>query len=274
MRSLSTRRHDPAVMDRQRLRATFEQVPELYDRARPVYPAVVFDDLVALAGLAEGGRVVEIGCGTGQATVSLAERGLEIVCIELGAGLAAVARRKLAGHPKVEVVNAAFETWEPAHAGFDAAVSFTAFHWIDPDVRYRKVASVLRRYGTLAVFEAPHVLPEGGDPFWTEVQVDYDEVVPDPENRPPPHPDEVGDLGDEIDASGFFRTIAVRRRLWEVTYTADEYVALLGTFSPNLALDPETRQRLFERIHRRIEARPGRTVTKTHLATLNVAGRL
>ena len=74
----------------QLLRTTFEQVPELYDRARPSYPLEVFDDLAALARLAQAARIVEIGCGTGQATLPLAERGYQITCVELGEQLAAV----------------------------------------------------------------------------------------------------------------------------------------------------------------------------------------
>jgi SAM-dependent methyltransferase len=263
-----------AATDRHRLRATFEGVAELYDRARPAYPTEVFDDLVAVTGLGPGARILEIGCGTGQATQALAERGFDVLAVELGSRLAALARKNVATFEKVEIVNAAFETWQPERADFDAAVSFTAFHWIDPEVRFRKVASLLRPGGALAIFEAPQVFPEHGDPFWAEVQEDYEAVVPHPDNRPPPRPDEVADLSAEIDASGCFRTIAVRRRLWEVPYTADEFVALLGTFSPNLALDPDTRRRLFDRIHRRIQSRPGGTVTKTRLAILNVAERL
>src|SRR4051812_4997557 len=99
-------------MEREQLRTTFEQVPELYDRARPAYPEELFDDLGALAGLREGARLLEIGCGTGQATLPLARRGYSVVCVELGAGLAAVAQRKLAQFPQVEVVNANFEAWE------------------------------------------------------------------------------------------------------------------------------------------------------------------
>jgi SAM-dependent methyltransferase len=263
-----------ATADRHRLRATFEGVAELYDRARPRYPAEVFEDFRAVTGLGPGARVVEIGCGTGQATRALAERGFEVVAVELGSRLAALAQDNLAAFDNVEIVNAAFETWQPRQADFDAAASFTAFHWIDPHVRYGRVASLVRRSGALAIFEAPHVLLQDGDPFWAEVQEDYDAVIPHPDNRPPPPPDEVGDLAAEIDGSGYFHTVAVRRRLWQVTYTADEYVALLGTFSPNLALDPETRRRLFDRIRRRIESRPEGTVTKTRLATLNVARRL
>src|SRR5256714_9864166 len=143
-----------------RLRATFEEVPELYDRARPSYPPELFDDLVAYACLARGARVLEIGCGSGQATIPLAERGLEVVCVELGAGLAAVARRKLAGFPRVEVVHAVFEAWEAEEASFDAVVAFTAFHWLDPQGKYANPARLLRPGGTHAVTETAHVQVE------------------------------------------------------------------------------------------------------------------
>ena len=60
--------------DRLELRQTFNQAAERYDRARPTYPPALFDDLARLAGIGPGCRVLEIGCGTGQATVPLAER--------------------------------------------------------------------------------------------------------------------------------------------------------------------------------------------------------
>src|SRR5262249_50211102 len=92
-------------------RATFDQEPERYDGARPGYPDAVFDDLASLAALGPGSRVLELGPGTGQATVALARRGYAVVAVELGAGLAVVAARRLAGFDAVEVVNAAFEDW-------------------------------------------------------------------------------------------------------------------------------------------------------------------
>jgi SAM-dependent methyltransferase len=203
--------------DRQLLRTTFEEVADLYDRARPEYPASLFDDLVTLCGLAGGGRILEIGCGTGQATLPLARRGLEIVCVELGERLAELARRKLAPFPAVEVVNASFETWEPREAAFDAVVAFTAFHWIEPAVRYEKASRLLREDGSLAVVMTHTVLPDDGDPFWAEVQKDYDAVVPSDENRPPLHPHEVEDLSSELEESGYFQNVAVRRHHWDVT---------------------------------------------------------
>ena len=262
------------MAERHRLRATFEEVPELYERARPGYPAELFDELAALGGLGAGSRVLEIGCGTGQATRPLAERGLQIVCVELGASLAAVARRNLAGFSNVEVVNAVFEEWEAEEASFDAVVAFTAFHWVDPEVKYEKPARLLRPGGALAVVETKHVVPEGSDRFWVDVQEDYDAVLPSRENRPPGRPEDVGDLRAELAETGLFTRIEARRYLADVTYSAEEYVGVLGTYSPNVAMDPARRERLFDLIRRRIEAQPSRTVRKTYLFTLNLARRV
>src|SRR5712672_4842587 len=90
------------------LRAGFDTAAEDYQRTRPVCPPELFDDLIDRAGLKAGDRVIEIGCGTGQATVPLAQRGLTVTAIELGGELAAVARRRLAGFPAAEVVTSAF----------------------------------------------------------------------------------------------------------------------------------------------------------------------
>ena len=58
---------------RERRRATFDQAADLYDRARPGYPPALFEDLAELTGVGAGSRVLEIGPGTAQATLPLAE---------------------------------------------------------------------------------------------------------------------------------------------------------------------------------------------------------
>lgn len=116
-------------------RVAFNQVPELYDRARPGYTEAVFDDLSRRTGITPGFRVLEIGCGTRQATIPLAERGCHGTAVELGPDTAAFATHKLARHPHVQVVNAAFETWPLPDEPFDMVLAATAFHWIDPAIR-------------------------------------------------------------------------------------------------------------------------------------------
>jgi len=46
------------------LRTTFERAAESYQRARPDYPDELFDDLVGLAEVRPGARLLEIGCAT------------------------------------------------------------------------------------------------------------------------------------------------------------------------------------------------------------------
>lgn len=280
---------------REVLRATFEQVPELYQRARPSYPPQIFDDLVALAQLRDCARILEIGCGTGQATVPLAQRGFAVTCVELGERLAAAARRNVAAFANVDVVNANFETWQPDQTqqpgdtgaetgGFDAVVAFSSFHWIDAELRYRKSADLLGPQGKLAFVSIAHVLPEDGDSFFVDVQRDYEAVVPDdPATKRdavgPPRPDVIVRLSDdtiirELAESGRFGKPECRSYLFDITYTADEYIALLSTYSGHIALDDETRALLFTRIRNRIEARPQGNVRRSSLALLYVAERL
>jgi SAM-dependent methyltransferase len=257
----------------ERLRATFDSVAERYRAVRPRYPDALIDDLCDLAGLRDGSRVLEIGCGTGQATVALAQRGLEMVCVELGERLSAVARRELRPYPSASVVTAAFEEWVPPRAGFDAVAAFTSLHWVDPAVRYSKPAALLRPGGRLAVVETAHVLPVDSDPFFVAVDDAYVEAGIGGDG-PPPRPDEVADLSGDIAGSGLFHAPEVRRYRWDARYTADEYLAVLDTYSGHMLLEGAVRRRLYDRIRDLIHATPDRSVTKSYLFILHVAARI
>jgi protein-L-isoaspartate O-methyltransferase len=107
------------------LRRTFDTAADLYEAARPSYPNELFDDLVELAELEPGMRLLEIGCATGKATRPLLERGFSIVCVEMGEHLAAQARRNLARLP-VEIDVAPFEAWQAESESFDLVYAATA----------------------------------------------------------------------------------------------------------------------------------------------------
>jgi hypothetical protein len=98
--------------DRRSTGRLFDEVPELYDRVRPPYPDELFADLVAITGVDEGSSVLEVGCGTGQATRSVATLGWSVTAVEPGAGIWALARRRLAGFDQVHVEQSTFEEWD------------------------------------------------------------------------------------------------------------------------------------------------------------------
>jgi cyclopropane fatty-acyl-phospholipid synthase-like methyltransferase len=252
--------------NRHLLRATFDDGADGYDAARPVAAPEVFDDLVELARLAPGSRVLEIGCGTGQATRPLAERGFSILGVELGANLAELARHKLAAYPQVEIVTSSFEDWDPGDELFDAVVSFNAFHWLDPEVRFTKSASVLRRGGSLCVFGSGFVVHDKADPKWLELFA-YETANAGFEPR---HLEDVRDRSEEFTKDGHFSTATRRTYLRDLTFGADEYVALVGTMSAHRALADDVREELFEGMRRRIKEAGG-SVTPTRFDVLYVA---
>lgn len=260
---------------RAELRATFDSAAGIYQRARPEYPAEVYAELIRLTALPPRARLLEIGCATGKATLPLARRGHPITCLEIGAGLAAQARRNLAAFAGVEVIEAAFETWQPAAGtGFDLVFAATAWHWIDPAVRCRRAWELLRPGGHLALWNALHVVPAGGDPFFAEIQEVYDEIG---EGLPPGQawirPGELPGDRAEIEASGLFTGVVTRQFDWEVRYTAEEYIGLLGTFSGHIAMSQWQRDRLYGEIRRRLAGRPDGTVRRHWGCVLQVARR-
>ncbi len=261
-----------AKESRENLRQTFDQVAELYDQARPGYPEQLFDDLFSIGGLKHGASVLEIGCGTGQATIPLARRGSRLVCLELGEHLAAVARRELAEFRQVEVITGAFEAWEPrAGSMFGAVFAATSWHWLDPAVRYAKAARVLTPEGVLAIVSGGHAFPAGFDSFFTEIQECYNAIGERMEQWPPPRPDEVPDEREDIERSELFEDVRVKRYLWAQDYTADQYVDLLNTYSGHRVMDPPKRAALYAKLRRRINARPGGSIHKHYLSILHVA---
>lgn len=261
--------------NRNQLRATFDTAARLYQQSRPDYPEELYDELVRGADLGSGDRLLEIGCATGKATAPLARRGFRITCVEIGAELAAAARQNLAEFPDVEIVEAAFETWRPSPGtAFDLVFAATAWHWIDPAVKYRRAWDVLRPGGHLAVWSATHVFPVGGDPFFRDIQDVYDEIG---EGLPPgsacPRPGEMpGDMA-EMQGSGLFEDVTVRHFDWEIAYGAEAYIRLLDTFSGHIAMDSWKRDRLYGEIRRRLAERPGGRLRRHWGAALQVARR-
>lgn len=260
-------------VDRERLRWMFTQDAELYDRCRPGYPPRLFDDLALHTGLGLGSRVLEIGCGTGQATVPMARLGCRIVAVELGADLAAVAQHNLAGFPGTEIVVAAFEDWQLPAAKFEVVLAATAFHWIDPAVRMVKAADALRPGGVLAVISTHHVAG-GSDTFFVAGQECYRRSGgTTPLRSTLPAAADVPRDSTEFDQSGRFGPVQFHRYEWERTYTTGEYLNLLSTYSTHRILGRGTRQGLFTCLANLIDDEHGGTISKRYLTQMALASR-
>jgi SAM-dependent methyltransferase len=131
---------------------TFGEMAEEYDRVRLGYPAELVDDVLGYLGPSgDGRRALEVGAGTGKATLAFAGRGLAIVALEPDHAMAAVLARHAAGRPGVEIVRSTFEEFQPRER-FGLLLSADAWHWTDPESRWQRAAAAVGPGGVVAVF--------------------------------------------------------------------------------------------------------------------------
>jgi SAM-dependent methyltransferase len=265
--------------DRSQVGGLFDEVPELYERARPGYPEAMFRDLFEIVGLAGSSDVLEVGCGTGQATVSLARHGCNVVAVERGTGMASLARRRLEPYGNAEVETARFEEWHDHGRRFDLLVAAASWHWIDPKVGWRRAQDLLRPGGWMAVL-GNVVVRRPGEPEMYAATADLHELhAPgNPSWGDPPLEDEVRATGDgwgppNHDADRRFGPTIVR---WYPTVQwldGDGVADLLRSTSTYRKLAVDVREPLIDSIAERIRTRMGDRVPRRYLSVLRVGRR-
>jgi SAM-dependent methyltransferase len=256
----------------------FNEVPELYDRVRPAYPDELFADLVAITGMDRRSSVLEVGCGTGQATRSLAALGYSVTAIEPGAGMAALARQRLAAFGNVEVENSTFEEWDDGGRRFDVLVAASAWHWVDPSIGWRRAHDVLCPGGWMALLGNVVVRRPGEPEVYAETADLHEQFSPgNPGWGHPPLEDEVR-MTDEgwglvTGPGGLFGPAIVRWYPAVQWFDGDGFADLLRSTSLYRRLDSRVRDPLLDAIAERIRTQMGDRVSRRYLSVLR-AGRI
>jgi ubiquinone/menaquinone biosynthesis C-methylase UbiE len=257
----------------ERRKESFDEVADAYDAYRTRHPDEVVDALVAATDIRRGSRVLEIACGTGQLSVPLAERGVDLLAVELGPQLAAHAQRRLQPFPNARVVVSSFESWELNSEQFDAVVCANAFHWLDADTRFSKSAAALRPGGSLVLVVTQHV--RGGTVgFFTDAQPAYVKwgLSTDPTFQPP-EPDDLPASFPELDQRAEFQAVERQRLEIPMRRTTESYVGWLSTDSMVNTLDPATRRRFLDDIGDLIRSRYNGTVVRNFVYEVITATR-
>jgi len=249
----------------ERSKDSFDAVAESYDLYRPRPPREVVEAVIAASNLHDGSRGLEIGCGTGQLSAPLAEYGVDLVAVELGGRLAAVARRNLERFPNARVETAAFEDWPLPTQKFDAVLAASAFHWLDPNVRLSKAVEALHPGGFLTILHVHHV--RGGTVgFFANTQRYYTHWgISDDPTFQPPAPDDTPAIYQELDQHPAFGSVERRRFEIPMTYSAASYVGWLTTDSLVNTLDAESRRGFLQDIERMIESKYHGAVTRNYV---------
>lgn len=238
----------------------FGEDAELYERARPGYSASLVDDVLAYLGRggpgARGVRSLEVGAGTGKATVAFAERGVRVRALEPDPAMAAIAERKCAGFPGVRIERTSLEDWVLERRAFDLVFSGQAWHWVRPEVRLPRAAAALVPGGCVAL-------------FWHRMQWAEDDPVRDALGEcyrrlaPALHAAHGGfpsltprkleeDAYRELAASAAFGGVVVHQHPWQAELDAAQFVELLASQSEHRLLPDAERDRLLTGVRRTV----------------------
>ena len=235
---------------------SFDAVADLYAEVRRGYPAALFDDLAALAGLGSEARVLEVGCGAGQATSDLAARATCVVALDPGPALIEQARRRVAASD-VRFVVSRFEEFDPPAGKFDLVVSAQAWHWVDPAVGFAKAATALRPGGRIAIFG--HVPMPPRDPIATAFKEAFDAHAPGVWGAPPPEAGYLpsGPFAQMIVQSGRFGPVTHRRYAWSWRLDPATFGRYLRTNSSYHFLSEAPRFALFDALAQAVRVHGG-----------------
>ena len=235
--------------------AVFDAAALEYDTYRPDYPAEVVRELVSLSNLRSSSRLLEIGCGTGQATVQLASRGYLIDCVDPGRNLVALARRNCKRFSNVSFKIGKFEDIPLDVYSYDLIYSAHAFHWVDPAIRLQKTVRLLAPHGSFALlynYPGRHtdgVLEELGVKIRKETHGklkvwDYG--------------GDVANWTRELKGCGLFKKVRFVKHRWMLDYDAESYAGLFRTYSDFLSLPKALQKRVVKRIEEVINKNGGR----------------
>lgn len=232
--------------------ASFDVFAETYHSVRPGYPAQLYADIRELCGLDSASRLLEIGAGSGIATVELAKFGSKIVAIEPGSHLTAIARKQTEGLENVEILEQTFESFESSDR-FDAILAFTSFHWLKGKDKYQKVLNLLTDAGNLVLVW--NYFFQTDSPVTAAVNRVYHELLSDVY----PGQMNVRRVNEEVFSvltrreqraiqNSLFYPAFMRKYLVEYNYNAETYPKFLNTFPKIVLVDEARRLRFLKRI--------------------------
>lgn len=231
---------------------TFDTVAPIYEKLRPGYVDELYQTIFDYIPIHESSNVIEIGIGSGQATLPVLKTGCKFTAVEYGENFSKLCREKFRDYPNFSVITEKFENVELENEAYDLVFSASAFHWIPEEAGYSKVFSILKSGGAFARF-ANHPYCGKGDPaLMEEIEKLYGMYYYDFYNRkqefPREYTEEQARLGAMVAEKYGFQDIRYALFYRTRTFSAKEYTTLLGTYSDHIAIEEPIRLEFFSKI--------------------------
>lgn len=239
------------------LRMSFNEDEYNYDKYRPEYPEDLFRDIISYSQINSESRLLEIGIGTGQATLPFIKLGSDVTAIELGNKLSLFVAEKYRNYDNFKVMNDDFMHCPVEENSLDLIYCATAFHWLPAEDAYMKIMKSLKRGGTAALFWN-HPFPNRENDISNRAnQRVYNKFKPSNKKQVEFCEDDCRIRVQELLRFGFEK---VEYKLYRRVRTlqTDEYIQLLNTYSDHRALDERTKAQFEDEMRKAIDEAGGR----------------
>lgn len=227
------------------LRKTFNTDEYNYDKSRPDYPKELFEDIFNYVNLSGSSNVLEIGIGTGQATLPFLNKGCNVSAVELGDKLAIYCAQKFLHFNNFNIINSDFIKADLPEKSFDFIYSATAFHWIPKDNGYAKIKSLLKSDGNIALFWNHPFVSNSSDKTNLASMTVYKKYRP---NDKTPVEFDLSKCQEQINELKYYGFTNIKSKVYKRIrrLASDEYISLIKTYSDHNALSEKV-QKSFER---------------------------
>ncbi|MEE3351761.1 MAG: class I SAM-dependent methyltransferase [Saccharofermentanaceae bacterium] len=259
---------------RQELGGTFDTAVSLYEKMRPGYVDELYKAIFDYVSIDENSSVVEVGSGSGQATLPILKTGCSLTAVEYGENFSTLLKDKFKEFSKFKVLTGKFEDVELEKDTYDLVFSATAFHWVPEEIGYPKVYSMLKEGGAFARF-ANRPRNSKNDP---ELAEEIDAIYEEYYNKfygirsgsKTIFTEDTAREISQIPAKYGFTDITYHLFHRERVFTAKEYIQLLGTYSDHIAIEESIRKVFFAKIEDAIH-RHGGSITISDTLDLELA---
>lgn len=275
MKDLRQTIRDYSGKDLEARKSWYSSAVEAYNKLRPRYPEDLMRRVVKVADLSSNSKILEVGCGPGNATVAFAQLGGLMACLEPNPDFCQLARQNCKHYPNVEIQNISFEEWPLEVEKFDTVLAATSFHWIDPEIGYPKAANALREDGYLILlwnkelqpsYEIYQSLSEIYQVHAPSMSRCYEDSATQEEI--------LRELGQMAIASGKFKDLVSEQFECKATYSVNDYLMLLSTYSPYLKLEPQVRDSVFNGLREKIDQDLGGSIQLSYLSAFHISKKI
>jgi SAM-dependent methyltransferase len=249
----------------------YSPVAAAYHKVRPRYPQAIIDRVVEITQLSADSNLLEVGCGPAIATPAFAALGCRLLCIEPNPDFYHLAQQTCESYPNVELQNCSFEEWQLESQRYDAVLAASSFHWVSPDVGYPKAAAAIRPGGYFILLWNKELQPSYE--VYQQLLAVYQTYTPslnrtyEDSTTQAAILDQLGQMAIE---SGYFKEMQSGHLEVEITYTIDQYLMLLSTYSPYVKLEAQQRQTLLARLREVLEQN-GKTIQLSYVSAFHIA---